>query len=103
MTSCGSKEKGKLAKHFCSKAHKVVLADFYAFCQESSNVDMLLDKERHVNAIQEREDQLTDQEASGILLDVARTLGRRGLAFRGCSTHEQGEKDGNFYQTVQLV
>ena len=31
------------------------LADFYAFCQESSNVDMPLDKERGVNAIQERQ------------------------------------------------
>ncbi len=55
MTSCGLKEKGKLAKHFRLKAHKAALADFYAFCQESSNVDMPLDKERGVNAIQERQ------------------------------------------------
>jgi hypothetical protein len=41
----------KLAKHFSWKAHKAALADFYAFGQDPSNVDMLLDKERRVNAI----------------------------------------------------
>lgn len=64
---------------------------------------MLLDKEKRVNAIREKEDQLTNQRAAYILLDVARTLSRKGLAFRGSSTHEHGENDGNFYQIVQLV
>ena len=106
MISCGSNSKGKtgkFAKHFSSKAHKSALADFYSFNRDSSNVDMLLDKERRVNAIQEKEDSLANEGAACILLDVARTLGRQGLPFRGSSTHEHGEKDGNFYQIVQLV
>ena len=45
MTSRGTKKKGKLAVHFGSKSHKAALADFYSFSQESSNVDLLLDKE----------------------------------------------------------
>ena len=105
MTSCGSNSKrktGKLAKHFSSKAHKSALADFYAFSHDSSNVDMLLNKEKRVNAIQEKEDHLVNEGAACILLDVARTLARQGLAFRGSSTHEHGESDGNFYQIVHL-
>ena len=99
-----AKEKtGKLAKHFSSKAHKSALADFYAFSHDSPNVDMLLNKEKRVNAIQEKEDHLVNEGAACILLDVARTLARQGLAFRGSSTHEHGESDGNFYQIVHLV
>ena len=106
MTSCGSNSKGKtgkLAKHFSSKAHKSALADFYAFSHDSSSVDMLLNKEKRVNAIQEKDDRPVNEGVAGILLDVAKTLARQGLAFRGSSTHELGENNGNFYQTVQLV
>ncbi|CAB3988890.1 Hypothetical predicted protein [Paramuricea clavata] len=46
MTSRGTKKKGKHAEHFGSKSHKAALADFYAFSQESLNVDLLLDKEK---------------------------------------------------------
>ena len=95
MTSWGSNSKrkaGKLTKHFSSKAHKSALADFYAFSHDLSNVDMLLNKEKCVNAIQE-EDHLVNEGATCILLDVAITLARQGLGFRGSSTHEHGESD----------
>ena len=36
-------------------------------------------------------------------MDVSRTLARQGLAFRGHSSGDGGEVDGNFYQIVQLV
>ena len=106
MTSCGPNTKGKtgkLAKHFSSKAHKSALAGFYAFNHDSSNVDMLLNKEKRVNAIQEKKDRLVNEGAACILLDVARTLAHQDLAFRGSSTHEHGENDGNFHQIVLLV
>ena len=64
---------------------------------------MLINKEKRVNAIQKKEDHLVNEGAACILLDVARTLNRQGLAFRGSSTHEHGESDGNFYQIVHLV
>ena len=105
MTSYGSNSKrktGKLAKHFSLKAHKSALADFYA-SHDSSNVDMLLNKEKRVNAIQEKKDCLINEGAACILLDVARILAHQDLAFRGSSTHEHGESDGNFYQIVHLV
>ena len=66
-------------------------------------MDMLIDKGKRVNAIQEKKDQLTNMSAVHILLDVARTLARQGLAFRGSSTHDHGETDGNFYQITQLL
>ena len=106
MTSRGTKKKGKLAEHFGSKSHKAALADFYAFSQESLNVDLLLDKEKRSNAIQAEKDKLTNKDAVFILLDIACTLARQGIAFRGRSTnstHKQDEEDGNFNQIVQLL
>ncbi|CAB4026294.1 zinc finger MYM-type 1-like [Paramuricea clavata] len=106
MTSRGTKKKGKLAEHFGSKSHKVALADFYAFSQESLNVDLLLDKDKRSNAIQAEKDKLTNKDAVFILFDVARTLARQGKAFRGRSTnstHKRDEEDGNFHQIVQLL
>ena len=103
MTSRGKGKKGKLAVHFASKSHKAALADFYAFSQQSSNVDLLLDKEKRVNAIQAEKDKLTNSDAVYILLDVARTLARQGISFRGRSTEstqEHDEIDGNFNQIV---
>ena len=106
MTSRGTKKKGKLAEHFGSNSHKAALADFYSFSQESSNVDLLLDKEKRSKAVQAENDKMTNKDAMFILLDVARTLARQGIAFRGRttdSTRKQNEEDGNFNQIVRLV
>ena len=106
MTSRGKGKEGKLAVHFASKSHKAALADFYAFSQQSSNVDLLLDKEKRANIIQAEKDKLTNSDAVSILFDVAGTLARQGISFRGRSTESTGkddEIDGNFNQTVQLV
>ena len=106
MTSRGKGKQGKLAVHFASKSHKAALADFYAFSQWSSNLDLLLDKEKRANIIQAEKDKLTNSDAVSILLDVARTLARQGISFRGRSiesTVKDDEIDGNFNQTVQLV
>ena len=56
MTSRGTKKKGKLTEHFGSKSHKAALEDLFAFSQESSNVDLLLDKEKRSKAIQAAKD-----------------------------------------------
>ena len=106
MTSRGTKKKGKLAEHFGSNSHKAALADFYSFSQESSNVDLLLDKEKRSKAVQAEKDKMTNKDAVFILLDVARTLVRQGIAFRGRttdSTRKQNEEDGKFHQIVRLL
>ena len=72
MTSRGTKKKGKLAEHFGSNSHKAALADFYSFSQESSDVDLLLDKEKRSKAVQAENDKMTNKDAMFILLDVAR-------------------------------
>ena len=66
------------------------------------HIENLLDKRQRNNLIQQQEDAKNNREAVKILIDVARTLGRQGLPFRGAST-EEGETDGNFHQIVQLM
>ena len=104
MTSRGTKKKGKLAEHFGSNSHKAALADFYSFSQESSNVDLLLDKEKRSKSVQAEKDKMTNKDAVFILL--ARTLARQGIAFRSRttdSTRKQNEEGGNFNRIVRLV
>ena len=67
---------------------------------------MLLDKEKRPKAFQAKKDKMTNKDAVFILLDVARTLARQGIAFRGRttdSTRKQNEENGNFNQIVRLV
>ena len=67
---------------------------------------MLLDKEKRSKAVQAEKDKMTNKDAVFILLDVARTLARQGIAFRGRttdSTRKQNEEDGNFHQIVRLL
>ena len=62
-----------------------------------------MDRERRNKEIQEQEDLQNNKDAVAILMDVSRTLARQGLAFRGHSSDDGGEVDGNFYQIVHLV
>ena len=56
-----------------------------------------MDRERRNKEIQEQEDLQNNKDAVAILMDVSRTLARQGLAFRGHSSGDGGEVDGNFY------
>ena len=58
------------------------------------HVDVMLNKQLRAAKIQEEENDLRNQEISKILLDVARTLGRQELPFRGAHDDE----NGNFVQ-----
>ena len=55
-----------------------------------------MDRERRNKEIQEQEDLQNNKDAVAILMDVSRTLARQGLAFRGHSSGDGGEVDGNF-------
>ena len=61
-------------------------------------MDIQLDKAKRAAQIQEPEDLENNRKVIHILLDIARTLARQALAFRG-----DMEEDGNFYQLVLLV
>ena len=65
---------------------------------ESANINLLLDKNRRNILVEEAETQ-RNREAIKILLDIARTLARQGIAFRGSLL----EKDRNFRQIVNLL
>ncbi|XP_065673671.1 uncharacterized protein LOC136090728 [Hydra vulgaris] len=54
-------------------------------------------------AMRENYEQEFNRKAFGILIDVTRTLGRQGLAFRSHKDKENESQDGNFYQIVLLL
>jgi hypothetical protein len=64
-------------------------------------IDLLLDKGRRSNLIEEETEPLRNRESIKILLDVARTLARQGIAFRGNSSEKVGT--GNFRLIVNLL
>ena len=96
--SCGTKKQGKLAAHFSSEAHKSALFSYAHLAKASGHVDVLLDKVKRSALIQEKEDLQQNRRVIEILLDITKTLGRQGIAFRG-----HGDDDGNFKQIVQLM
>ena len=101
MKSRGKSKPGKLAEHFSSSSHRAALAALIAFQNKSANIDLLLDKGRRNILIEEEAETQRNREAIKILLDVARTLARQGIAFRGSSSEKDGT--GNFRQIVNLL
>ena len=97
--SCGTKNRGKLVKHFSSQSHKRALLSYAHFSKTSGHVDALLDKTKRSALIQEEEDLQQNRRIIEILLDITKTFGRQGIAFRG----HGDDKDGNFNQMVKLL
>ena len=105
MRSCGHK-KGKLAAHFSSDGHKESLMIYHNFSLKDYHIDALLDQIRRQSTIEAEKIKLHNNEVIKILVDITRTLARRGLAFRGdlkpnCSG--EIEEDGNFMQIVHSL
>jgi len=103
MKSRGKCKKGKLAQHFSSASHKVAMLDYCAFTNQSSRVDFIFNKSARQLAICQNSEQEFNRQAIGILVDVARTLARQGLAFRSHNEQENETQNGNFYQIILLL
>ena len=82
-----------------SEAHKSALFSYAHCVKASGHVDVLLDKVKRSPLIQEKEDLQQNRRVIEILLDITKTLGRQGIAFRS----HGGDDDGNFKQIVQLM
>ena len=97
--SKGIGKPGKLEKHCSSKPHTAALTSFFSYSVTDGNVELMLSKKLKLREIQKQKDIIQNREVIKILLDVARTLARQGLAFGG------GKKDenGNFMQLVNLM
>ena len=91
--SLGRNKEGKLVSHFTSESH------FIRFTSTSSHVDVQLNKEKRACLLAEEKLRQQNTEVITIPLDVARTLARQGIAFRG----DGDDKDGNFQQISRLV
>ncbi|XP_065658840.1 52 kDa repressor of the inhibitor of the protein kinase-like [Hydra vulgaris] len=81
----------------------LIMLDYCAFTSQSSGVDFIFNKSPRELAIRENYEQEFNRKAVGISIDVDRTLGRQGLAFRSHKEKENKSQDGNFYQMFPLV
>ncbi|KAL4112340.1 hypothetical protein QTP88_016149 [Uroleucon formosanum] len=99
MKSCGAKKLGKLEQHFSSTSHIACLSDYYQFMTKSNHIDIILNRHNRKEAIQLEQEKDFNKNIVIMLFDIARTLARQGLAFRG-----DGDESGdNFMQLVKLL
>ncbi|XP_050065998.1 uncharacterized protein LOC126555076 [Aphis gossypii] len=103
MKSRGKDKQGKLAQHFSSASHKEAMLDYCAFTTKFNNIDVFFNKQLRQSAIREKQEQAFNKDAVSILIDLARTLARQGLAFRSHNEGANELQDGNFYQMVLLL
>jgi hypothetical protein len=99
MKSVGADKQGKLIQHFSWQSRIAVLADFARFSLESSHINVLMSAQMKDILIKEKADEEKNKEIMALLFDVARTLARQSIAFRGSGKDE----DGNFIQIVNLL
>nr|XP_047131599.1 zinc finger MYM-type protein 1-like [Hydra vulgaris] len=100
MKSRGKKGKrGKLSEHFSSKSHKASLLDYCNYCNSAQHINLLLDKKQRQIVISEKEEIESNKCVIKVLIDLARTLGRQGIAFRG----DDRDENGNFRQLVYFM
>ena len=98
MKSIGKGKKGKLEKHFSSNAHCAAVADLSSFSKTEGHINLMYDKKKRAIEIRKEKEVIQNRKVIEIFLDITRTLGRQGLAFR-----EDAEENGNFFQIVRLV
>lgn len=99
MKSKGKNKLGKLEQHFKCESHKAALSDCCNFMKDSNHIDIILNKSRQNDLIKLEQEKEFNKEIVLILFDIARTLCRQGLPFRG----DGDESSGNFNQFVQLL
>jgi hypothetical protein len=99
MKSRGKAKLGKLEQHFSSLSHKAALNDYCNFMKESNHIDVIMNKSKKQESIKLIHEKEFNKKIIIILFDIARTLCRQGLPFRG----DGDESGGNFNQMVQLI
>ncbi|CAI6371974.1 unnamed protein product [Macrosiphum euphorbiae] len=99
MKSRGRAKLGKLEQHFSSLSHKAALHDYCNFMKESNHIDVIMNRSKRQDTIKLVHEKEFNKQIIIILFDLARTLCRQGLPFRG----DGDESNGNFNQMVQLM
>ncbi|XP_065673927.1 uncharacterized protein LOC136090879 [Hydra vulgaris] len=83
MKSCGVKKLSKLQQHVSCFSHKAALHDYYQFMTTENHIDIILNISNRKEAIKLEQKKDFNKQIVVILFDIARTLSRQGLAFRG--------------------
>ncbi|KAL4091808.1 hypothetical protein QTP88_026437 [Uroleucon formosanum] len=99
MKSRGKAKLGKLEQHFNSLSHKAALNDYRNFMKESNHIDIIMNKSKRQESIKLVQEKEFNKQIIIILFDIAQTLCRQGLSFRG----DGDESSGNFNRMVQII
>ena len=103
MKKSSGDKKGKLLAHFSSDDHKKSVNEYNNFRIKKRHIDVLIDPLRRQSLIEAEKIKLHNKEVIKILVDICKTLGRQGLAFRGEWNPNEKEEEGNFQQIVHLI
>ena len=76
-------EQSRNVSHFSSDSHKEAIWSYTYFSDPLCHIDIMMDKSARKLKIQEEAHKLEDLEAVKVLIDVAKTLARQDIAFRG--------------------
>lgn len=107
MKNAGEPKGGKLPAHFGSISHSAALSEFCHFSLEQGHIDKLLDSRAKKLMIENEKVKMNNVEVIKIMMDICKTLGRQGLAFRGSarkdSSEEAKQEEGNYLQFIKLM
>ncbi len=97
--SRGKNKARKLQTHFSSTSHAAALKEFSSFVRDDNRIESLMTKQQRQVIVDREMEMCKSREVIEMLLDVARTLTRNGLALRG----DESDDNGNFRQIVKLI
>ncbi|XP_065663260.1 uncharacterized protein LOC136085767 [Hydra vulgaris] len=103
MKSCGVKKLGKLQQHFSCFSHKAALHDYYQFMTTENHIDIILNISNRKEAIKLEQEKDFNKQIVVILFDIARTLSRQGLAFRGDGDGSGGNLCNLFNYSLGII
>ena len=93
----------KIKKHFKSSQHKSAENAHVHYLQTSRHIDVMLDKNREEVLTKRQQEVENNRCYLSRLVDVARTLAKCGLPFRGHNEKNNSVNKGNFREIVTLL
>ena len=93
----------KIKNHFKCKQHKNAVGAQIHYLSTNSHVDIMLDRNCKELLSKRQQEVANNRRYLARLVDVARTLAKCGLAFRGHNEKEDSPNRGNFVEVVTLL
>lgn len=93
----------KIKNHYKSVQHKCAESAREHFLQKDRHIDVLLDKSREEEVTRRQQEIEKNRCYLARLVDIAKTLARCGMPFRGHNEKKESLNRGNFLEIVSLL